>query len=304
MGYDIPFRKHMRFEYGVLETVSPLVRRLVARNPNHFTYYGTVTHVIGHGKVAIIDAGPDQPEHVRALLDALEGEDITHQLVTHTHLDHSPATRELREATGAKTYGFGPHGQGRHERGATVEMGADLDFVPDVVVAHGELIEGDGWTIECVHTPGHCSNHLCFELKQERALFTGDHVMGWSTSVISPPDGDMRAYMASLRLLLERDDKMYFPTHGPPVEDPKPFVEAFIRHRENREAEILDCIEQGLDRIAQMVPVMYADVPNILHPAAARSVFAHVIDMVERGLLACESMPSLDVSYAIGARKR
>lgn len=293
----IPFRKELRFEYGVLETVSPRIRRLVARNPGPFTFHGTGTYVVGHGKVAVIDAGPDLPEHVDALLAALGGEEITHQLVTHTHSDHSPATRLVRERTGARTWGYGPHAEGIHQRGEKVEAGGDLAFVPDERVRHRDVVEGDGWTIECVHTPGHCSNHVCFALREERVLFTGDHVMGWSTSVIAPPDGDMADYRASLELLLDRDDAAYWPTHGPNIDDPKPFVRAFLAHRRERETQILRCLERGLGTIGEMVPVMYADVATVLHPAAARSVLAHLVDMVARGIVACDGAPGLGARY-------
>jgi glyoxylase-like metal-dependent hydrolase (beta-lactamase superfamily II) len=295
----IPFRHEKSVEYGVLQTRSPLVRRIVARNPSAFTYHGTGTYVIGHGKVAVVDAGPDLPQHVDALLSALQGEEITHQLVTHTHIDHSPATRHVRERTGARTYGFGPHGEGRYERGATVEAGADHGFRPDEAVGHGDVITGDGWSIECVHTPGHCSNHLCFALREEKALFTGDHVMAWSTSIISPPDGDMADYMASLKLLLQRDDALYYPTHGVPIEDPKPFVEAFIAHREGREAQVLACLQQGPQRIPEMVQQMYADIPAFMHGAAARSVLAHMLHMLERDLVACDGEPGLKGRYRL-----
>lgn len=294
---SIPFLTDMRFEYAALETVSPLVRRIVARNPGPFTFHGTGTYVVGRGKVAVIDAGPDMREHVEALLAALGGEEITHQLVTHTHLDHSPAARLLRERSGARTWGYGPHGEGRLQRGETVEAGADLAFAPDVRVGHGDVIHGDGWTIECVHTPGHCSNHLCFALREEKTLFTGDHVMGWSTSVIAPPDGDMADYMASLELLLTRDDAVYRPTHGAPIEAPAPFVRAFIEHRRARERQILDCLDRGLDTIAAMVPVMYANVAPVLHPAAARSVLAHLVDMVARGIVRTEGAVDLAARY-------
>ncbi|MGD8862790.1 MAG: MBL fold metallo-hydrolase [Myxococcales bacterium] len=295
----IPFRHEESVEYGVLQTRSPLVRRIVARNPSAFTYHGTGTYVVGHGKVAVIDAGPDQPGHVEALLSALEGEEITHQLVTHTHIDHSPATRHVRERTGARTYGFGPHGEGRYERGAKVEAGADQEFHPDEVVGHGDVISGDGWSIECVHTPGHCSNHLCFALREERALFTGDHVMAWSTSIISPPDGDMADYMASLRLLLDRDDALYYPTHGVPIDDPIPFVRAFIAHREAREAQVLACLQQGVERIPEMVKRMYADIPAFMHGAAARSVLAHMLHMLERDMITCEGEPGVEARYRL-----
>jgi glyoxylase-like metal-dependent hydrolase (beta-lactamase superfamily II) len=295
----IAFRHEPSVEYGIAHTISPLIRRVVARNPSPFTYHGTGTYLIGRGEVAIVDPGPAIEPHVDALLAALAGERVTHQLITHTHMDHSPAAGLVAERNGARTFGFGPHAEGRYERGAKVEAGADLAFVPEVRVAHGQVIEGDGWSVEAVHTPGHCSNHLCFALREERVLFTGDHVMGWSTSVVSPPDGDMGAYLSSLQRLLDRDDRIYLPTHGPAIDDPKPFVRSFIAHRQERERQIIDCLQRGVDRIAEMVPIMYAGLPPMLHGAAARSVFAHVLHMLERGLVRCE-----DERTALTARYR
>lgn len=299
MAADIPFVRDMAFEYGVPEQVSPLIRRLVARNPSPFTFHGTGTYVVGQGKVAVIDPGPDLPQHVDALVSALRGEQVTHLLITHTHLDHSPAAKHLKQATNAPTYGFGPHGSGRLEEMKGVEEGADRDFVPDIVVRDGTVIAGAGWTFEVVHTPGHTSNHVCYALLEEKALFTGDHVMGWSTSVISPPDGDMRAYIRGLRRLLTREDKIYWPTHGPPVTAPKPFVEAFIAHREAREREILDCLRRGQGAIPEMVEAIYAHVPEELRRAAARSVLAHLVHLVESGGVRCDGPPREDSSYAL-----
>lgn len=296
----IAFRHEPRVEYGIAQTISPLIRRVVARNPSPFTYHGTGTYVIGRGEVAIVDPGPAMAEHVDALLAALAGERVSHQLITHTHMDHSPAARLVAERTGARTFGFGPHAEGRYERGATVEAGADLAFTPDVRVADGQVIEGAGWSVEAVHTPGHCSNHLCFALREERVLLTGDHVMGWSTSVISPPDGDMGDYLASLQRLLARDDRVYLPTHGPAIDDPQPFVRSFIAHRQERERQIINCLERGVDHIGGMVPIMYAGLPAALHGAAARSVFAHVLHMLERGQLRCEdAQPALASRYRV-----
>ena len=211
-------------EYGVMVDVSPTIRRIVAQNPGPFTFKGTATYVVGHGKVAVIDPGPDLPAHVDALLEALDGEEITHQLITHTHKDHSPAAQRLQQRTGASTYGFGPHGAGKYEKGVEVEEGGDPDFTPDHALIHGDRVVGDGWSLDCVHTPGHTSNHLCYAYREENALFTGDHVMGWSTTVVSPPDGDMREYLDSLRHLSERNDQIYYPTHGAPIENPGPFL--------------------------------------------------------------------------------
>ena len=214
MSEPLPYVRELDFSYGAVAQVSPLIRRVIAHNPSVFTFHGTGTYIVGHGKVAIIDAGPDLAQHVDAVLAAVRGETVTHLIVTHTHIDHSPATRHIKAATGAETYGFGPHGGGE---GPAVEEGADRDFVPDHRLADGAVVAGDGWTLEAVHTPGHTSNHLCFALAEERALFSGDHVMGWSTTVVSPPDGDMGAYMVSLEKLKGRDEETYWPTHGPPI---------------------------------------------------------------------------------------
>ena len=295
----IPFIRELDIEYGKVDQVSPLIRRVVARNPGGFTFKGTGTYIIGRGTVAMIDPGPLLDAHIDALMQAIEGERLTHILITHTHSDHSPAAAPIKAATGARTYGFGPHGSGRAGDGVAVEEDGDMAFVPDVAVKHGQRIAGDGWTFECVHTPGHTSNHMCFALEEEKALFTGDHVMGWSTSVISPPDGNMADYMASLRLLLDRDDEIYWPTHGAPIRDPKPFVKAFIAHREERERQILAQIAAGHHTIGEMVPIMYKDVDSRLHPAAARSVLAHMTHLAETGRVRCDGTPGLTSSYRL-----
>ena len=280
---SIPFTHQYDLEYGVLQQVSPGIRRITAKNPSVFTFHGTGTYVVGRGRVAVIDPGPAIPEHIDALLSGLGHEEITHILVTHTHLDHSPGTRLLQQHTNAKSHGFGPHGAGKIAEGIKIEEGGDMDFVPDIRVRHGDLIEGDGFHLEVVYTPGHTSNHLCFQYREEKALFSGDHVMGWSTSVIGPPDGDMSQYMDSLELLLGRDDEIYWPTHGTCIKDPKPYVRAFIEHRLAREAQILDCLRQGVSRIRDMVPLMYQDTDKSLYPAAAQSVFAAMTRLLDQG---------------------
>ena len=296
MAAAIPFRRALEFSYGVADTLSPLIRRVIAKNPSPFTFHGTGTYIIGRGEVAVIDAGPDLPSHVAALLGALEGETVSHLLVTHTHRDHSPATRHLKAATGATTYGFGPHGGGRS--GEDVEEGADRDFMPDVTLGDGDRVEGVGWTIEALHTPGHTSNHLCFALNEENALFSGDHVMGWSTTVVSPPDGDMADYMASLARLNARPETVFWPTHGPAIDAPGEFTAALIAHRQAREVQIAACLDDGLARIPDMVRRMYADVDPVLHLAAGRSVLAHLIHMVKTGRAACAGEPSGDSEFS------
>lgn len=287
MAVKIPFNRELEFEYGRVDQLSPQIRRVVANNPSPFTLHGTGTYILGSGNVAVIDPGPADGAHIDAILRATKGETITHVLVTHTHMDHSPGCALLRQHTDAATYGYGPHGAGKLEQGVSVEEGGDMDFDPDVKVGHEEVVHGDGWSVECVYTPGHTSNHICYQLREEKALFTGDHVMGWSTSIISPPDGDMRAYMDSLDVLLARDDALYWPTHGPAIHDTHSYVQAFIAHRREREAQILESIDRGVHTIEAMVPDMY-DVPEFMYPAAARSVFAAIEFMVERGELACE----------------
>ena len=295
----IPFQRELRFEYGKPHAVTPLVRRVVARNPSAFTFHGTGTYIVGRGRVAVIDPGPDLPEHVDALLAAVAGETVSHILVTHTHRDHSPAAAPLQAATGAPTYGFGPHGSGRMLAGEEVEEGGDMAFDPDERLPDGARIDGDGWSMEAVHTPGHTSNHLCFALAEEDLLFTGDHVMGWSTTIVSPPDGDMRAYMASLERLLARPEGRFVPCHGPTIDDPKGFVAALMEHRRERERQIARCIGDGITRIPAMVARMYADVPAGLHPAAARSVLAHLIAMVQDGRATAEPRPGPDATYGL-----
>jgi len=284
----IPFDRTFTAPYEVEQRVSPLIARVLTDNPGPFTFKGTGVYIVGDKNVAVIDPGPDTPAHVEALKRALDGKRIAHILVTHTHNDHSPAAQPLKEWSGAKTYAFGPHGSGKSDDGPKLEEGGDTAFMPDVRVKDGDVIAGDGYTFECVYTPGHTSNHMCFGLREEKALFTGDHVMGWSTTVVTPPDGDMAAYMASLRRLLVRDDEVLYPTHGAPVRDPKAFVQAYIDHRLEREAQIVACLRDGITTIPDMVARMYVDTDKRLHPAAARSVLAHLIQMQREGRVVVE----------------
>jgi glyoxylase-like metal-dependent hydrolase (beta-lactamase superfamily II) len=295
---QIPYRRELEFDYGSVSQIAPGIRRVIANNPGPFTFHGTGTYILGTGNVAVIDPGPDDEEHIGAILAALDGETISHILVTHTHMDHSPGCRPLQALTGAPTYAYGPHGAGKLEQGVQVEEGGDMDFTPDHLVKHGDIIQGGDWTVECVYTPGHTSNHMCFALQEQKALFTGDHVMGWSTSIISPPDGDMAAYMQSLELLLERDDAVYWPTHGPSIIDPKTHVRAYIAHRIEREEQILKCIDEGTHNIRDMVPLMYRDTPEFMYPAAARSVLAAMENLLGKGQVVADGEePSMDSVY-------
>jgi glyoxylase-like metal-dependent hydrolase (beta-lactamase superfamily II) len=279
---DIPFRFDLDFVYGRADQLSPLIRRVIARNPSPFTFHGTGTYVVGRGTVAVIDPGPDLPEHRRALLDCLAGDDVSHILITHTHDDHCGGAEAFQQAVGAPTYAFGPHPGHESE---PAEAGADEAFMPDHVLAESDVLAGPGWRLETLHTPGHLSNHLCFALAEEAALFTGDHVMGWSTSVVVPPHGHMGDYIRNLERLLDRDDRVYYPTHGAPIDQPQAFVRALIGHRRQREADIRACLTAGIDGIPTIVAHLYRDVPLKLHPAAAQSVRAHLIDLEERGLI-------------------
>jgi glyoxylase-like metal-dependent hydrolase (beta-lactamase superfamily II) len=281
----IPFIRTFDPRYGERVQVTPLIARVVADNPGPFTFTGTGTYIVGERDVAVIDPGPDLPEHIEALKRALDGRRVSHILVTHTHSDHSPAAQPLKEWSGAPTYGFGPHGSGRDD-GPKVEAGGDMDFVPDIRVKDGEVLRGAGFTFACVHTPGHTSNHMCFALDEEKALFTGDHVMGWSTTVVTPPDGDMADYIASVGKLERRGDRVLYPTHGAPVSDPGPFLAAYREHRLDRERQVLQSIAAGRDTIAAMVAHIYAEVDVRLHPAASRSVLAHLIKLEREGRVA------------------
>ena len=293
MATEIPFNRKFEVNYGEIENVAPGIRRITANNPSPFTFRGTGTYILGEGNVAIIDPGPDQPEHVKAIVEGLKNETISHILITHTHNDHSPAAKALKEITGAPTYGFGPHGSGKPALKLTAQVGGDMDFRPDEKTQDGSVIYGNDWIVSCLHTPGHTSNHICFSWDEEKVLFPGDQVMGWSTSIVSPPDGDMGDYMRSLDKLMSRDDKIYYPTHGPEILEPQKLISAFQDHRREREEKILECLKLGNDTIDQMVQTVYQDVSESLHAAAARSLFATVIYLVEQKKV--EAIEGLDI---------
>ncbi|HVJ42633.1 MAG TPA: MBL fold metallo-hydrolase [Dongiaceae bacterium] len=288
---DIPFHRDLAFDYGRVDQLSPLIRRVIARNPSPFTFHGTGTYIIGHGDVAVIDPGPDLPDHRQALLDCLDGERVSHILITHTHDDHSGGARAFQAAVDAPTYGFAAH-PSSHEQDQ-VEAGADEAFTPDHRLAEGDVLAGAGWRLETLHTPGHLSNHLCFALPAEAALFTGDHVMGWSTSVIVPPNGHMGDYIRNMERLLDRPDRIYYPTHGAPIAEPQPFVRALIRHRREREANILACFGENITTVTAIVERLYRDVPRHLHAAAAQSVQAHLIHLQEQGRIGLDDQNRL-----------
>jgi glyoxylase-like metal-dependent hydrolase (beta-lactamase superfamily II) len=296
----IPFVRDFAFEYGVCEQVSPLIRRVIARNPGPFTFTGTGTYIVGHGEVALIDPGPDLPEHLEAILSALAGERVAAILITHHHSDHSPLAAALKASTGARIYGCAAaETPGPDDTGVVTEAAHEAGFAPEVSVCGGGTISGPGWTLEAIPTPGHTSNHVCYALLEENALFSGDHIMGWSTTVITPPDGDMTDYMASLEKVRARRFSTLWPTHGAPVREVDPFIGAYIAHRRERERQIIDALAAGPARIRELVPSLYASVDARLHPAAARSMLAHMIDLARRGIVQTDGAPGPDSLYRL-----
>ncbi|MCJ8158377.1 MBL fold metallo-hydrolase [Sphingomonas sp. LaA6.9] len=271
------------FPTGEAMKLTPLVRRVLAPNPSPYTYTGTQTYIVGHGRVAVVDPGPADDGHIAAILRATDGEEIAYISCTHTHRDHSPAARPLKDATGAEIVGCAP--LVLDDSGPRADEAFDRSYAPDRVLGDGEAIDGDGWTLRAVATPGHTSNHVCLALVEEKALFTGDHVMAWSTSVVSPPDGDMAAYMASLELLMGRDDVVYYPAHGDPIERPQRFARGLLGHRKQREGQILRLLSKGTGEIPEMVTHMYKGLDPRLTGAAGRSVLAHLIDLRDRGVV-------------------
>jgi glyoxylase-like metal-dependent hydrolase (beta-lactamase superfamily II) len=271
---------------ALAETVHPLVRRLTAPNPGPFTATGTQTHIVGRGAVAVIDPGPDLPEHLEAIVAATAGETIAAIVCTHTHRDHSPAAAPLSAITGAPVMGCAP--VLARAGGAGMENSFDTSYAPGRILADGDTVAGEGWTLVGVATPGHTSNHLCLALPEANALFTGDHVMGWSTTVVIPPDGDMGAYMESLEKLLARDDAIYFPAHGDPVTTPHRLVRGMLGHRRQREGQILRLLGTGPHDVARMVAAMYAGLDPRLEGGAKASVWSHLLDLKKRGRVAPE----------------
>ncbi|AMJ61045.1 MBL fold metallo-hydrolase [Bosea sp. PAMC 26642] len=286
---------------GAVVQLSPLVRRVIAGNGGPMTFTGTCTYIIGRGTVAILDPGPDDPVHIGRVLAAVAGETVSHVVVTHTHRDHSPAVPAIKLATGALVAGCGPHRPARElALGETnpLDAAADRDYAPDLPMAEGDAIEGPGWRLEAIETPGHTANHVAFALPQEESLFSGDHVMAWSTTIVAPPDGSMAAYMASIEKLRGLEHRLYWPGHGGPVTEPQRFLRGLVQHRRQREAAILSRLAAGDERIAEMVPPIYQGLPPALHRAAALSVLAQLEDLVSRGLVLCDdALPLPDSRY-------
>lgn len=298
----IPFVSMPPFEYGRADAVSPLIQRVIANNPGPFTFTGTGTYIVGRSEagagVAVIDPGPLDDAHLAALLAAVAGRRVTHVLVTHTHRDHAPLALPFAEAVGASILAARPPARTIHAS-AALDEDDDETFAPDVALTGGEVLDGDGWTIEALATPGHASNHMAFVLREENALFSGDHVMGWSTTIVAPPDGDMTAYMASLDRVIARGFSTLWPTHGAPVTDPSPFLAAYKAHRLAREAQIVERLAAGDRRISQMVPNLYATVDSRLWPAASLSVWAHLIALERTGGVAARPALTIDADWSL-----
>jgi glyoxylase-like metal-dependent hydrolase (beta-lactamase superfamily II) len=296
----IPFVRAFDFEYGRCDQVSPLIQRVIASNPGPFTFTGTGTYIVGRDApgagVAVIDPGPIDEAHLESLLAAVDGRTVTHVLVTHTHRDHAPLARPFAERTGAPILAMRPPERLTHASGSLDEE-EDEAFAPDVVLTGGERTRGDGWALTSVATPGHASNHMAFALEEENALFCGDHVMGWSTTVVAPPDGDMADYMASLDAVIATGFETLFPTHGAPINRPGAFLEAYRTHRLEREAQIEARLAAGDRTIAEMVPTLYSAVDQRLWPAARLSVWAHLIKLVQEGRASADGEPTLTASY-------
>src|SRR3989441_10785914 len=303
MSADIPFDRSFDLPPETVEEVAPGVRRLLANNPGPFTFKGTVSYIVGRGQVAIIDPGPLDDAHIAALLAAVQGETVTHVFVTHTHRDHSPAVPRIKAATGATVLAQGPHRPARALHSGELprlEASNDTAFRPDRTLADGETVSGKGWTIEAVTTPGHTANHMAFAVKETNVLFSGDHVMAWSTPVVAPPDGAMHDYMASLQKLALRSEPIYLPGHGGAVREAPRFVQYYIRHRQDREAAILQRLAQGEADIPTLVRGIYVGLDPRLVKAAGLSVLAHLEDLVTRGLVTTEGEPSSEGRYRLG----
>ena len=300
MANSIHFNREIHFEYGEAKVVAPGVRRLVVRNASPFTFKGTNCYILGRGELAVIDPGPADEVHIAELLRVTEGETITQILVTHTHMDHSPGTALLQQATGARTYGMGPVDapRGTADHSPNGKDFVDHAFNPDVVLGDNSTFEGPIGVITAIHTPGHAPDHLCFGLVDQRMLFSGDHIMAWNTSVIAPPEGSMSDYMASLKKLLDRDDDVYWPGHGGRVTQPRRLVKAFIMHRQWREAAVYECLENGPRSIDDIVAETYRDIKDSVRSAAAMSVHAHLEYLAQRGKVRVISSSSGDqVAY-------
>ncbi|MCD2180812.1 MBL fold metallo-hydrolase [Rhizobium sp. GN54] len=295
-AFDLAFRP----AHGEAVPVADKVQRITVNNPGPFTFHGTNSYIVGDRSVAVIDPGPEDEAHFAALMAALKGREVTHIAVSHTHRDHSPLSRRLKAETGAVIVAEGPHRSARPLHAGEANPFAessDTDFVPDIALAHGERVDGDGWSLTALLTPGHTANHAAFALDGTGILFSADHVMAWATTIVAPPDGSMADYMASLDTLMQRDDRLYLPGHGGPVTDPASFLRGLRIHRKMREYAVKERIRKGDRLIADMVRAIYKDTDPRLHGAAALSVLAHLEDLVERGEVVTDGPPLLKGIY-------
>lgn len=300
---DLTFERAFEPSYGTPVPVAAGVQRLTVNNPSAFTFHGTNSYIVGGASVAVIDPGPEDEAHFQALLRALEGRKVSHIVVSHTHRDHSPLSRRLKAATGAVIVAEGPHRPSRPLHAGEANPFAessDMDFLPDIALGEGDRVEGDGWVLSTILTPGHTANHAAFALEGTGIVFSADHVMAWATSIVAPPDGAMADYMASLDRLLERDDRLFLPGHGGPVREPAAFLRGLRTHRRMRERAVLERIRQGDRLIPDMVRAIYRDTDPRLHGAAALSVLAHLEDLVEKGLVVTDGPPRLSGVYGVG----
>ncbi|MEQ3746230.1 MAG: MBL fold metallo-hydrolase [Henriciella sp.] len=296
----IPFVREIDFEYGKVEQVSPLLRRVIANNPGPFTFVGTGVYIVGKGEVAVIDPGPYDEVHFEALKEALKGETVKYVLVTHGHSDHSPLARPLAEWAGCKVYA-----KDCGKPTAKGELGSedDVGFSPDELVKDGDLFSGPGWTLEVIETPGHTCSHICFDLKEENACLSGDHIMGWSTTIVAPPDGDMADYFKSLNKIEDRNFETLWPTHGSPIETKafvKEFIQAYRQHRQQREDGVIAQMQAGNTDIKEMVKVMYIGLEERLFPAACLSLLGHMGKLIAEGRVTCDDeMPVVQSNFQL-----
>jgi glyoxylase-like metal-dependent hydrolase (beta-lactamase superfamily II) len=302
MAGDIPFDKKLDLKPDTVDEVAPGIRRILANNPGPFTFTGTMTYIVGRGRVAVVDPGPADDAHIAAVLDAVKDETVTHIFVTHTHRDHSPAVPAVKRATGATVYAEGPHRAARPLHIGELnplDSSGDRDFRPDVTLRDGDIVSGDGWTVEAVTTPGHTANHMSFAYREPNVLFAGDHIMAWATTIVAPPDGAMSDYMASLYKLGQRRERVYYPGHGPAIADGPRFVEFYIEHRKAREESILHRLAKGATDIPTLVRAIYIGIDPRLTGAAGLSVLAHLEDLVARGIVETEGASSIDGVYRL-----
>lgn len=301
MSAELAFNRSDDVDYGVAEDVAPQVRRIVANNPGPYTFLGTNTYLVGRGRVAVIDPGPDNAQHLAAIAEATRGERVSHILITHSHRDHCDGAKALQSLLGGEVMGFGPTG-GRRGAGAPGlgEAFVDPDFVPDRKLADGDVVKVGSVALDVLHTPGHAPDHLCFALVGQRTVFTGDHVMGWNTTVIAPPEGSLAMFLTSLEKLLPRHDKVFLPGHGGRVQSPQRVVRAYIMHRQWREQTILTCLEDGVSTIPKIVAKIYGELNTDLKAAASLSVLAHLEHLIGRGLARAEASAHASAAAAPG----